>query len=288
MTKQKHCSFKKDYFHGATRLLRFKTQVILLATITSILISFQTYPAIGLESKTSASTLPDTVELQEMAEIAVVEVLTELGHTNQNVIASFAEICRFIADNPASLSWRSKNKPSVYNKHGLKLLAEKYVKGYFRSNFPRAPGTVPDNMVSVVMQEAYGYTESESEQIKLQHQHAMCAENCVGALLERYLDSELKNAGWVWCCGNFIRGIDFIYCKQDGEWYALQIKNRDNSENSSSKSIRNNTETQKWFRTFSKTGETNWDNLPALMQNHNLSEIGFIAFVKNYLAKGKV
>jgi len=273
-------------FFGITRLLGSKKQIISLARTTVIIFSFHACYAIGAAGKATASMLPDNFS-QERAENAIAEVLAKTGHTNQNIITSFNEICRFIAENPASLAWRSTNKPSVYNEHGLKLLAKKYVKGYFRSNFPSAPGRVPDHMVSIVMQEAYGYTESESEQIKLEHQYSMSAESCVGALLERYLDSKLKNSGWIWCCGEFIRGVDFIYCKKDGEWYALQIKNRDNSENSSSKSIRNNTEIQKWFRTFSKTGKTNWDNLPALMQNHNLSEAGFIAFVKNYLAKEK-
>ncbi|MFO0049086.1 MAG: SinI family restriction endonuclease, partial [Pseudanabaena sp.] len=74
----------------------------------------------------------------------------------------------------------------------------------------------------------------------------------------------------------------------DGKWLALQIKIRDNSEKSSSSAIRSGTEIEKWFRSFSKTGKTNWNSLPKLMQGYNLSEQGFIDFVKSYLREQKI
>jgi len=133
------------------------------------------------------------------------------------------------------------------------------------------------------MHAAYGYSLEDCEKIKLTHQQSMCAENAVGALLERYIDSVLRNYGWHWCCGSFVKAIDFIKRAENGNWYELQIKNRDNSENSSSSAIRNNTQIQKWFRTRSRTGETNWNKLPPLMQGHGLSEGGFRLFVETYL-----
>jgi hypothetical protein len=69
----------------------------------------------------------------------------------------------------------------------------------------------------------------------------------------------------------------------DGRWDALQIKNRDNSENSSSSKVRAGTNIQKWFRSFSMTGATNWPNLPTLMQGYGLSEEGFNKYVEDYL-----
>ncbi len=200
---------------------------------------------------------------------------------------AFIEICRFLYDNPDRLSWRSKNKPSVTDNNGLKALAKKFFNGFRRSDFPAEPGTIPDEMVSIVMQQSYGYSAEQCEKIKLEHQHSMCAENCVGALLERYLDSVLRKHGWHWCCGDFIKAIDFISKDKNGKWLVLQIKNRDNTENSSSSAIRNGTEIQKWFRSFSNKGGTNWDNLPELMQGCNLSESGFVAFVKTYLKEEK-
>lgn len=222
----------------------------------------------------------------EMATTVIEGILSEKGHTGVDMVSSFIEICKFLAKNPASLSWRGESKPTVCEEEGLQRLAQKYVDGYFRSDFPATPGTVPDHMVSIVMQAAYGYTESDAERIKSEHQHSMCAENCVGALLERYIDSVLRSEGWVWCCGEFIRAVDFIRPNRS-KWDALQIKNRDNSENSSSSSVRNNTTIKKWFRTFSRTGSTNWGNLPSAMQGFGLSEEEFISFVKAYLTQEK-
>ena len=207
---------------------------------------------------------------------------------NVDIINPFSEICKFLIANPDSLSWRGKDKPDLHKSEGISILAEKFVAAYMKSDFPAKPGTVPDEMVSIVMQTAYGYSEIETKRIKTEHQHAMCAENCVGALLERYIDSVLRSHRWVWCCGSFIRAVDFIRPKSDGKgWDALQIKNRDNSENSSSSAIRNNTDIQKWFRTFANTGKTNWDNLPLGMENKGLSEVNFIAFARDYLESEK-
>lgn len=50
-------------------------------------------------------------------------------------------------------------------------------------------------------------------------------------------------------------------------WEAVQVKNRDNTENSSSSAIRQGTTIEKWFRTYSKPSRkratnTNWENFP--------------------------
>lgn len=208
--------------------------------------------------------------------------------SEKGLIQSFSVICSFLADNPDRLSWRSRNNiPSINTEDGLEMLAQRYFSAYRKSDFPTEPATIPDEIVSIVMQEAYGYNVEQSEQIKIEHQHSMSAENCVGALLERYLDSVLRSHNWHWCCGDFVKAIDFISKTDDGSWLIWQIKNRDNSENSSSSAIRNGTEIQKWFRSFSRRGGTNWENLPELMQGYELSEERFIAFVINYLKKNK-
>jgi len=202
------------------------------------------------------------------------------------LINSFAEVCHFLHDNPKSLSWRSKKRPSIYTSAGIKVLAEKYFSAFRKSNFPAKPGTVPDEIVSLVMEIAYDYDAEKLERIKTEHQHSMCAENTVGALLERYLDSVLRPSGWCWCCGDFVKAVDFVK-RENKNWIALQIKNRDNSENSSSKAIREGTKIQKWFRSFSKKKETNWNDLPTLMQGYYLSEDGFHDFVRDYLETEK-
>ncbi|NJN19092.1 MAG: SinI family restriction endonuclease [Oscillochloris sp.] len=205
------------------------------------------------------------------------------------LVEAFAEVCNFLADNPNSLSWRSKgNIPSVFTSSGLQILAQKYFAGYRKSDLPGNPRTVPDEIVSLAMMEAFGYAKQEVERIKIEHQLAMSAENCVGALLERYLDKELRPSGWYWCCGGFVKAVDFIRRDRQEQWLALQIKNRDNSENSSSSAIRQGTIIQKWFRTFSRTGATNWSNLPSLMQGYNLNEQGFENYVRSYISSERL
>lgn len=202
---------------------------------------------------------------------------------------AFVSVCHFLHDNPSSLSWRSrKNRPDLSTPEGLTLLAEKYFRGYRRSDFPKTPSAIPDEAVSIVMRAAYGYSAVQCETIKREHQHSMCAENCVGALLERYIDSVMRPHGWYWCCGDFVKAIDFIRRDSSGHWLALQIKNRDNSENSSSSAIRQGTTIQKWFRSFSKKSSTNWDHLPPLMSGYTLSESGFLTFIQNYLSQQKI
>lgn len=223
----------------------------------------------------------------DLASQIALTLTTNTGNES-NLADAFANICHFLHDNPNALSWRSqKNRPELTTASGLTRLAEKYFNGYRRSDFPKVPATIPDEAVSIVMRAAYGYSTQQCEQIKLEHQHSMCAENCIGALLERYLDSVMRPNNWYWCCGDFVKAIDFVSRDHRGQWLALQIKNRDNSENSSSSAIRQGTTIQKWFRSFSKKPSTNWDKLPPLMQGYGLSEQGFLTFVETYLRQQK-
>jgi len=203
---------------------------------------------------------------------------------------SFEEVCLFLKDHPDFLSWRGGNKPDVTSLDvgSVRVMANKYFLGYRKSDFPAEPSTIPDPMVSHVLNVAYGYSESSLSRIRVEHQHSMCAENCVGSLLERYIDSKMRDHGWAWCCGEMVRAIDFVkYDENNKSWYALQIKNRDNSENSSSSRVRHGTKIEKWFRSFSRRAETNWGGLPSLMQGYGLSEDGFKEFVKLYLESQK-
>jgi len=56
--------------------------------------------------------------------------------------------------------------------------------------------------------------------------------------------------GWHCAWGETIRSVDF--CSEDGQ--LLQIKNRSNSENSSSSRVREGTNIIKWFRVNALTG----------------------------------
>lgn len=114
------------------------------------------------------------------------------------------------------------------------------------------------------------------------HQLAMTSENKVGELLEAYIASVITNKGWIWCRNATVKATDFVK-KNEGEWFALQIKNADNTENSSSSKIRGNTSIQEWHRLAKKKTVVEWNKFPDKGARRLLSEEGFLAYVSAYL-----
>lgn len=162
--------------------------------------------------------------------------------------------------------------------------AEKYAKTRIRSADPTRPTTIPDEMVSLILHEFYKVPEPDLARIKETHQWSMAAENKVGELLERYLASVLEPLGWAWCAGSSVKSVDFVLppaARRPG-WVLLQVKNRDNSENSSSSSVRDGTDIVKWFRSYSRQNKTNWDNFPVDDAASLLCEEDFRQFVVDY------
>ena len=110
----------------------------------------------------------------------------------------------------------------------------------------------------------------------------MTIENLVGDLLEEYLSVKLQENGWCCCWGSTIDAVDF--CKADGS--LIQIKNSDNSENSSSSRVRAGTTIEKWFRRKSTKENTFfWENLNAMVKRKDLTEDDFRNFVKAAVTK---
>jgi len=229
--------------------------------------------------------------VQEAKKVA----LSIASNTDEISLAeSFVLLAEFLYLHPTEMRARSNELKNLdlTKTFDLEVLAKKYYQSYRKVDFPTMPKTVPDEMVSVMMQNAFDYSFSVCQKIKIEHQQSMACENCVGNLLERYLDSKLRNSGWCWCCGELVKAVDFIYKDSKGNWTRLQIKNRNNSENSSSSAIRSGTTIEKWFRTFSlpsnaRKGNTNWNNLPKPMQGYGLSEDDFNTFAKAYLKANK-
>jgi hypothetical protein len=207
----------------------------------------------------------------------------ELRNLNPDLIGPFKQIILFYNYSPASLPEKRGKQPTGGVEH-VKSLAKTYHKA--RSpNRPEKPQTVPDPLVSFILEHYFEVPEQNLEQASNEHQLAMAAENMVGDLLERYLAKILEPTGWIWCAGSIVKSVDFIKppLPESNIWTVLQIKNRDNSENSSSSAIRKGTMIEKWFRTYSKTGKTNWHSFPDEAQRTKLSEEKFQAFVKKYL-----
>lgn len=120
--------------------------------------------------------------------------------------------------------------------------------------------TIPDQMVRLILQKSEKCDTQKIDDYIDGHNLAMSAENLLGSLLERYIASVIED-GWIWCPGQIIFATDFIKYPLDSDerWICLQVKNADNSENSSSSKIREQFEKkgyedsiQIWFRSQSK------------------------------------
>ncbi len=138
------------------------------------------------------------------------------------------------------------------------------------------PGTIPDPTVDEIISTRLSHLGNEEiRRIRFAHRLSMSGENTLGLLLEDYLAAELLPYGWHCCWGATVRSVDF--CKEGGS--LLQIKNRSNSENSSSNRVREGTEIKAWYRIVATTGAYKWNELNKLI-GCNLSEDSFRHFVK--------
>jgi len=198
----------------------------------------------------------------------------------------FANVIRFLANFP---EFAKKEK-------GLEIGEAKYIErqatAFWRSRqikAPKEPSTIPDEMVSFVLANYFDVTESRLRGIRKTHALSMAAENLVGELLEQYLASILEPAGWIWCSGSTVKSVDFVKPPKSngGKWSLLQVKNRSNSENSSSSKVREGTTIEKWHRTFAKKAGSNWDQFPDKSSAALLSEAKFKSFSKKYLRQAK-
>lgn len=116
-----------------------------------------------------------------------------------------------------------------------------------------------------------GMVKETLDKYLLGHYLYMSAENMNGVILEEYLAEVLEPYGWIWCAGATFRAIDFCYLGD--EIILLQVKNKYNTENSSSSAIRNGTEIKKWQRLNRPRAATglnkpipNWEALRVLVQ----------------------
>ncbi|AFM11188.1 SinI family restriction endonuclease [Turneriella parva] len=145
----------------------------------------------------------------------------------------------------------------------------------------RYPGTMPDTMVSKIIKARLGRLSDEDlKKISDAHRISMSSENILGLLLEEFLATHLKKYGWHCAWGESIKSVDFV----SATGLLLQVKNRSNSENSSSSRVRTGTSILKWHRVNATTGRYNWEALNKIIGgNCALSEEVFEAFVKETL-----
>ncbi len=160
----------------------------------------------------------------------------------------------------------------------------RYQKGYEGRASKRKsnpPGTIADPILEkVIGTRLTALSEDELRKITFAHRLGMAAENTLGLILEEYLAINIVDHGWHCAWGETVKSVDFVH--ENGS--LLQIKNRSNSENSSSSSVRDGTEIHKWFRIKADRIEYMWDKLNALCGTTHLSENSFVEFVQKTIA----
>lgn len=163
----------------------------------------------------------------------------------------------------------------------IKKWLEKFKGGYENRASKRVsnpPGTVADPIIEKVIKARLDHL-SDDDLLKITYAHriGMSAENILGLLLEEYLSTRLRKYGWHCAWGETVKSVDFV--NEQGK--LLQIKNRSNSENSASSSVRDGTEIDKWYRIKADRVEYMWEKLNQICNTKNLSEDDFVKFAIN-------
>ena len=166
-----------------------------------------------------------------------------------------------------------------------KVWLERYQKSFgnrISQRISNPPGTIADSIVNTIIGTRLTILTAEDlAQIEYAHRLSMSAENILGLLLEEFLAEQLIDYGWHCCWGEVIRHVDF--CNVDGS--LLQIKNRSNSENSSSVSVRINRPIDKWHRVDAKTGLYQWSYFNKKYNTNRFSEDSFVTFVQKAVSE---
>ena len=171
-------------------------------------------------------------------------------------------------------------QPNLFSDvHIIKWL-ENYFNGYNKRPSKRSSkkiGTIPDQIIDTIISVRLpSLDDSKISAIKSAHRLSMAAENILGLLLEEYLAEKLLPYGWYCCWGETMKSVDF--CTQNSD--LLQVKNRSNSENSSSNKVRQGTPIIKWHRINASNGTCYWDVLNERVGCTELSESDFSSFVR--------
>lgn len=155
--------------------------------------------------------------------------------------------------------------------------------------------SVDDPILKTMIKEEKDYSDERVDIALDDHNLYMSAENIQGSLLEEYIDTHISKYDWVWAEGETIRACDFIkYNASNDSYTLLQIKNKYNSENSSSSAIRANTEIKKWYRLGQKTvnkviqPKYRWNELNKIIGvEDEMSEDNYAEFITQIAHKNK-
>ena len=138
---------------------------------------------------------------------------------------AFLTLIRFLSDNPGAAPKPRRLSTEPGSPDHLEKLAIQFVRAR-RIRAPSPPETVPDEVVSIILEDYFGEPSTDIQDIKRTHALSMGAENIIGDLLERYLSSILEQHRWVWCSGSVAKSIDFIRPPSDNRtgWVVSQFE----------------------------------------------------------------
>lgn len=180
---------------------------------------------------------------------------------------------------PGNIGGKNDDESTAIRKWGLKYIGGK--NGCASNRISNLPGTVADPIIEEIIGARLANLKQEDlEKITYAHRLGMSAENILGLMLEEYLAINLSAYGWHCAWGETVKSVDFV--NEDGS--LLQIKNRSNSENSSSSTVRHGTKIDKWYRIKADRVEYMWDSLNEICGTDHLSEDAFVDFARTTIA----
>ena len=181
--------------------------------------------------------------------------------------------------NPGLSPIAKGSTPEVLAQSWLKKYQDSY-ENRISKRISLPPGTIADPIVKTIINARLTeLTANSLAQIEYAHRLSMSAENIQGLLLEEFLAEQLADYGWYCCWGESVRHVDF--CNVNGS--LLQVKNRSNSENSSSSRVRINQPIEKWYRVDAKIGSYRWAYFNQKYNTARFSEDNFVMFVQKVL-----
>lgn len=180
---------------------------------------------------------------------------------------------------PGNIGGKNDDESTAIRKWVLKYIGGK--NGCASNRISNLPGTVADPIIEEIIGARLANLKQEDlEKITYAHRLGMSAENILGLMLEEYLATNLSAYGWHCAWGETVKSVDFV--NEDGS--LLQIKNRSNSENSSSSTVRHGTKIDKWYRIKADRVEYMWDSLNEICGTDHLSEDTFVKFARTTIA----
>lgn len=183
----------------------------------------------------------------------------------------------FMLDEIFSIALIDKSRfPNILSAKDEESYIQQWVSNYVnamnklpRYKIAKPKQTCSDPAISHLVKIVSNVDDVEINEQEKHHNLFMSAENILGQLLEEYIASNVQDLGWYWCAGNVLRAVDF--CHKEGGF--LQIKNKSNSENSSSSAIREKTSIKKWYRLGSRKEKGKqipifkWDSLNSIIND---------------------